>query len=133
MFTTVLEDLAALLRGAGLNASLDAVDVSPPGVVIRADAILPASAKMCGDYPIRSSLLLVVPDTTTLAAYRALDELYARVLPVLAGSGSTPTVDDRVFERLVMPDNSSALPALRLSVITLVPATVPAPTGRNTP
>ena len=125
-----LEDLAAQLRAAGFNASVDAVDVSPPGVVVHAAAVLPGSAKLCGDYPLRVTLWLVVPDTGTLSAYRGLDDLYARLGPALAGTGTTLTADDRTFERLVMPDDPSGLPALRVTALTIVPA--PATAGRNT-
>lgn len=132
-FTDVLVDLAEKLRLAGLNASIDPVEVTPPGVVVRADAALPGSAKLCGDYPMRVVLWLVAPDTTTLAAYRALDDLYGRTLAALAGTGTTPTPDERVFQRLVMPDDPTGLPALRVPTITIVPALAAVSTGRNTP
>ena len=125
-----LEGLAAGLRAAGLNAYVDAADVSPPGVVVRPDAEQPASAKLCGAYPVRTTLWLVVPDTTPLAALRAIDDLRARVLPALADVDATPTADERTYERLVMPDDPSGLPALRIPVRVIVPAT--APIGRNT-
>ena len=117
-----LEGLAAQLRASGLNAYIDAADVSPPGVVIRADAEQPGSAKLCGGYPVRVTLWAVVPDTTTLAAYRAIDELRDRVLPALADADATPTPDERTYERLVMPDDPSGLPALRIPVRLIVPA-----------
>jgi hypothetical protein len=137
VFAETLEALAKHLRNCGLNAYLDPADVSPPGVVVRGDAVLPSTAKLCGATPLRATVWLVVPDTTQLAAYRALDDLYGRVLANLRPV-ATLTADDRTFERLVMPDDPTGLPALRLTVITTMPApTAPAPstvsTGRNTP
>jgi hypothetical protein len=131
MFTTALVDLADMLKAAGLNASIDPVDVSPPGVVVAPAAIAPAAAKLCGSYPLRVVLSLVVPDTTTLAAYRALDDLYVRVMFVLAAAGIKVATAERTFARLVMPDGPPALPALQVTVVLIVPA--PEPTGRNTP
>jgi hypothetical protein len=113
VFTSALEQLVTDLRAAGLNASLDPADVSPPGVVVRADALLPASGKMCGDYPVRTSVILVVPATTTVAAYRALDELYTKVL----AAGIPLANDERIFQRLVMPDDPTGLPALHLTAL----------------
>jgi hypothetical protein len=125
MFADTLEALAVTLRTAGLNAYLDPADVTPPGIVVRGEAILPGSAKLCGTYPLRVVLWLVVPDTTPLAAYRALEDLYGRVLPAL-GPAATLTADDRSFERLVMPDDPAPLPALRLTAVTYVPTSQPA-------
>ena len=124
-----LEALASQLRDAGLNAYLNPADVSPPGVVIRADAELPASAKLCGAYPVRVTLWAVVPDTDTVSALRALDELRARVLPALAASDATPTTDERSYDRLVMPDDPAGLPALRIPARLTVPAAVLETTG----
>lgn len=112
-FTAALEAVVAQLTAAGLNASLDPADVSPPGVVVRADALLPAGGKMCGDYPVRTSLILVVPATSTLAAYRALEELYAQV----AAARVPLANDERLFQRLVMPDDPTGLPALHLTAL----------------
>jgi hypothetical protein len=117
-----LEALAVDLRAAGLNAYLDPAEVSPPGVVIRADAEQPTSAKLCGGYPVRVTLWAVAPDTNPLAAYRAIDDVRDRTLAALPGTGATPTTDDRTYERLVMPGDPTGLPALRIPVRLTVPA-----------
>lgn len=129
MFAAALLELAEGLRDAGLNASVDPAEVSPPGIVVRPDALLPGSAKLCGDYPVRTSLLLVVPDTSTIAALQALEDLYVQVGPAVRDAGSTLAPDEATFQRLVMPDDPTGLPALRLTALTIAPA----PTGRNTP
>ena len=111
-FTEPLLALVDQLTAAGLNASLDPADVSPPGVVVRADALLPAAGKLCGDEPVRVSLLLVAPATNSVAAYRALDALYA----VVATTVPIAT-DEATFQRLVMPDDPTGLPALRVTTL----------------
>ena len=41
MFTDALTATAAALTAAGLNASVDPAEVSPPGVVVRAASVVP--------------------------------------------------------------------------------------------
>jgi hypothetical protein len=128
MFADSLEAIATTLTAAGLNASVDPAEVTPPGVVVRAAAILPASAKLCGDYPMRVALWLVVPSTNPLAAYRLLEDLNGRLAAALAGTATTLTADERTFERLVMPDDPTPLPALKVTALTRVPSPTLTPT-----
>lgn len=129
-FAESLEGIAATLTAAGLNASVDPAEVTPPGVLVRGDAILPASAKLCGDHPMRVALWLVVPATNYLVRYRLLEDLYGRVAVALATGDTTLTADERTFERLIMPDDPTPLPALRVTAMTRVPALV-LTTGRK--
>ncbi len=127
-FADALVTLVTDLRSAGLSAGIDPADVNPPGVLVRADAILPPPPKLCGGQLVRVSLFLVVPDTLAVPVLRDLADLEARVLPALAAADVTLTADDRPFERLVMPDDPTGLPSLRL--IGLVPVHAPV-TVRN--
>ena len=112
MFAATLESVAADLRAAGIPATTDPRNLNPPAVLVKGEAIVPGIGKLCGRETVRFSLLLTVPDIGEAGAYGALDGLYSLVRSVLDVSLTT---DDRPFERLVLPDSSTALPCLRLT------------------
>jgi hypothetical protein len=113
-FAEALAALAADLTAAGLSASLDVADVNPPGVIVRADDLTAGAGKLCGTETLGVSLILVVPDTATRPALVDLARLAARVGPAARAAGLVLTTDPRPFERVVMPDDPTALPALRI-------------------
>ena len=117
-FAQALDEAVAALLAAGLSAGLEPVDVNPPGILVRADAQVPNLGKLCGTSVLRVSLLLVVPDTRTRTALSDLAKLAARVGPALKAAGLTLTPDDQTFERVVMPDDPTGLPCLRLTAMT---------------
>ena len=114
-FPLVVSDVVADLTAAGLNASIDARDINPPGVLVRPDALIPLTRKLSGHYGVRCALLLVTIDTDTATALADLDALYLRVLV----AGPALSTDEQPFERLVLPSEPTGLPCLRLTTIPL--------------
>src|SRR5262245_26553520 len=122
-FAATLEEIANDLQAAGLSASLDPADVNPPGVIVKPDAQIPGIGKLCGSVFLRVSLILVVPDAPTVVAMRNLEALWDRVAPAAMVAGLTVTTDEQTFERIVMPDDPTGLPALRVTTLTEVAIT----------
>ena len=114
-FAAALETIVTDLAAAGLSASSDAADVNPPGVLVRADDVTANAGKLAGTETLRCSLLLLVPDGMTRPALVDLAKLAARVGPAITATGLRLTTDPQTFERVVMPDDPTGLPCLRIT------------------
>lgn len=126
-FSSVLEGVVSDLAAAGLSVSEDAADVNPPGVLIRLEARVVGAGKLCGTETLRLGLLLVVPDAPTRVATRELARLASRVGPAAKIAGLRFPTDDQTFERVVMPDDPTGLPCLRLPCLIVYTPTPPPP------
>jgi hypothetical protein len=132
-FAEALADVVADLVAAGLSASTDPADVNPPGVLVRPDDVTVNAGKLCGTETLRVSLLLIVPDTPTRTATADLARLAARVGPAARVAGLVLTTDPRTFERVALPDDSTALPCLRITALaTYAPTTTTTTTTTTT-
>lgn len=104
-----LEALCTALAAAGLPAAQDPADVNPPGAWVNLEGITTAVA-LDGTHQLRAAVWLVVPDTDHHRALEALAAAYSQLLTVLTPDGEVTT------EGLVLPDNPTPLPALRVPV-----------------
>jgi hypothetical protein len=111
-FAAVLEDIAADLRAAGVQASVDPRNINPPGVLVRMDAIEPGAGKLCGKATMGFTLILVVPEIGETGAYYTLDELDALVRSVV---DVYLTTERRVMGVTVLPGSPTALPCLQMT------------------
>jgi hypothetical protein len=126
-FASVLEGVVSDLAAAGLNASEDAADVNPPGVLVRIESRTENTGKLCGTETLRIGLLLIVPDTGTRAATRELARLASRVGPAAKIAGLRLLPDDQTFERVTMPDDPTGLPCLRIPTLITYAPDIPLP------
>jgi hypothetical protein len=117
-FATRLEETVDDLVAAGLSASTDPADVNPPGVYVIQQDLEANAGKLCGTETLTVALVLVVPDTTIRVANQNLARLAARVGPAAKVAGLRITTDKQTFERLVLPDDATGLPALRITTTT---------------
>ena len=131
MFSTVLEQIAADLRDAGVSAAVDPRDLNLPGVLVRMDAVVPGSGKLCGTETLEFSLLLVVPEIGETGAYYTLDALYAATCSAL---DVNLTNDRRPLGTTVLPGSPTGLPCLQMTGTALYDPAAPQPatTGGNT-
>lgn len=106
---TVPEQLAQLLRGAGVRAAADPADVNTPGVWVTLDQALPLTVG--DDWDHQLVLYLVVPEAPYSMALKGLQELYQDV----AAAGVTPDGPVQPWA-LVLPGSPAQLPALRVPV-----------------
>ena len=122
-FATRLEDVLSDLLDSGLSAGTDPADVNPPGVYLLQQDLETGMGKLCGTETLTLALALVVPDTGTRQANIDLARLAARVGPAAKIAGLRPTPDKRTFDRLVLPDDPTGLPCLRITYTTTYPTT----------
>lgn len=106
---TPLTQLAQLLTDAGVSASTNPEDVTLPGAWVTVEGI--RQLTMDGALQLECVVYLVSGDTDHLRAYEALAELYNTIVP-------SSLVPDGVVvpQGVVMPGNSTAMPALRVPV-----------------
>jgi hypothetical protein len=105
-----LDLLVTALRDAGLNADLDAQNLTPPAVWVQLESI--AHSILSGGMVLRCRLYAIVGDGPTGTVLDNLDALYETVLDVV-----TPNTDtDTTVAGVVLPDTSTPLPALQLTV-----------------
>lgn len=103
-----LQQLVELLQGAGMSASLNPADVNLPGAWVTMTQLQPIT--LAGDIEIQAVVYLVAGDTDYAQAYDQLADLYNTAATVLDPDGPvTP-------QGVVMPGNTTAMPALRVPV-----------------
>ena len=108
---TAPEQLAELLRGAGLEAASDPADVNLPGVWVTLDQ---ASALTVGDdWEHQLVVFLVVPEAPHPQALAGLQELWDQ----LEAAGVSPDGPVQTWG-LILPGSPAQLPALRVPVTT---------------
>lgn len=106
-----VNDVAAALVAAGIPASADPQNLTPPGVWVQLDTI--AHPYLSGHVTARLKLAVIVGDAGTDHALTALSDLYARCVDVV-----TPNTDvDTRTLGVYLPDNpTTPLPALQYTV-----------------
>lgn len=103
------EQLAALLRGAGMRAASDPADVNTPGAFVSLAQAEPLTVGDGWDHQLM--VYLVVPEASHKMVLRSLQNLYDQ----LEAAGVTP--DGPVLPwALVLPGSPAQLPALRVPV-----------------
>ena len=100
-----------------------------PGVLVRMDAIVPGSGKLCGLETMEFTLLLVVPEIGESGAYFTLDQLYAAACEVL---DVNLTTDRRPLGTTVLPGSPTGLPCLSMTGTALYDPATPIPTLERT-
>lgn len=109
-FSTVgMQALVTLLLEADVSASVDPSEVTTPGAWVTLDGFQAVNIRR--DPVVDVAVYLVVADLDTRRALDALASLYNKVVP------SVFIPDGRVIAQgLVLPDSSTALPALKVPV-----------------
>lgn len=79
--TDALEDLAELLRSAGIDADYDPQRAPVPGAWLHADGLMPLT--LGGIHEVRVNVHLVVPDHGTRASLDALETMLAAALGIV--------------------------------------------------
>lgn len=104
-----LDQLVAVLRGAGMSASVNPEDVNLPGAWVTVEGIRTLTV----DHQLQLACVvyLVAADADYARAYAQLAELYNQAIPAAL------TPDDVVVPQgVVLPGNSTPMPALRVPV-----------------
>lgn len=100
--------LVAALRGAGVRADTNPEDVNLPGAWVTVDSIIELA--LDGHLQLECSVYLITADGDYARAYGQLAELYNLMLQTVRPDGPvTP-------QGVVMPGNSTPMPALRVPV-----------------
>lgn len=99
-----ITELVELLKGADVQASMDAAELNLPAVWIALDGV--AQANLAGQLELRCRLFLIAPDTDPLRALEHLGKLHAKVMAVITPDGPITT------QGVVLPSDPTPLPAL---------------------
>ena len=106
-----LQELVELLEGAGVSASVDPAELNVPAAWVTLEGI--RQLNLAGELELDAVVYLIVGDQDHRRAFDALAELYNKATTVLDPDGVV------VPQGVVLPDNPTPLPALR------VPVTIP--------
>lgn len=102
-------NLVGLLEAANVRAALDPAEVNVPGAWVTLDGFQTTNVR--GDTAVDVAVYLIVGDTDTRRALDALAVLYGQVVPgVLIPDGRV------IAQSVILPDSSTALPALKVPV-----------------
>lgn len=106
----MLSDVATALVAGGIAATLDARDLTPPGVLVELESV--AHNILGGNLTVRARLLVITGDAGTLESLKALGPLYAAVTDIV----SPNTEVDSTAELVTLPNTSSPLPCFVMHV-----------------
>lgn len=108
---SAVQGLVDALVSAGIAATADPRDLTPPGVWVMLSEL--EHTLLSGGVSVRLRMVVVVGDTGTLDALDALSELVGRVVEVVTPNAGVPTTAVPVY----LPDNpTTPLPGLQLTV-----------------
>lgn len=101
--------LVAALNTAEVRATVDPSDLNVPGAWVTVEGI--QAANLAGSVTLLCAIYLVAPDQDYQRAMDALAEMYNKTVPgVLTPDGPV------VPQGIILPDTTTALPALRVPV-----------------
>jgi hypothetical protein len=112
----ICQQVETELQDAGIRAWVDASKVTPPGVWIAPGNLSPDLLNGSGSAELE--LWLVAPDTSYMAALRALDSLLGDVLAVVQPNG------DMTPQSVQLPDFRVNLPAYRVPILATYTPTI---------
>lgn len=102
-------NLVDLLEAAEVRATMDPAEVNVPGAWVTLDGFQVTNLR--GATAVDVAVYLIVGDQDTRRALDSLADLYAKVVPgVLRPDGRV------VAQGVLLPDSSTALPALKVPV-----------------
>lgn len=104
-----VDELVTALIATGMRAEVDPSDLNLPGAWVAVESI--RSATVAGDLRLGVSVYLIAPDRDHRRAMASLADLYNQAIPA-AITPDGPVVPTAV----VMPDDPTPLPALRVPI-----------------
>lgn len=106
--TAPLDQLIDVLRGAGLEANMNAAELNLPGAWVTLDTL--QAVTVGGGLQLTARVFLIVGETDNARALGGLLELMTKLLTVITPDGQVQA------QGVVMPDGSTPLPALSVPV-----------------